>query len=90
MTGCYYTDEEIAEMDSQHAEACAERNELRAAMREAGPKVFGGNWIDHGVDCRLGIDEEPCTCGLSDWLTRNAKYLGISFPVTVSLTQEKP
>lgn len=50
---------------------------LSVAMKEAGSKVFGGQWIDHAADCKLGIDDEKCSCGLSDWLRRNESYLGI-------------
>lgn len=32
MTGCYYTDAEIADMDAQHAEVCAERDRLQRAL----------------------------------------------------------
>jgi hypothetical protein len=53
---------------------------LSAALNEAGRKVYGGNWIDHGADCELGqSDTSACTCGLLEWLKRNAVVLGISF-----------
>jgi hypothetical protein len=32
MSGCYYTDEEIASMEAQLADVCAERTRLRNAL----------------------------------------------------------
>lgn len=60
----------------------AEVVSLQAAMKELGQKTFGGQWLDHAVDCELGIMhvQPKCTCGLMEWLVRNQQYLGIKIP----------
>lgn len=50
---------------------------LKSALDELGKHVFGGGWLDHGTTCAAGYFDEVCNCGLSDWLKRFEKPLGI-------------
>ena len=74
----------------QHVNIWLEREnaELRADLRILGQHTYGGLWLDHSSDCKLGETyESKCTCGLSDWLHRNAEHMGIKIgPVLQSCT----
>jgi len=63
------------------ANATQEIEQLHASLRELGKNVYGGRWVDHAGGCTAGVDGHVCNCGLSDWLVKHQKELGLVFPV---------